>query len=537
MSSEAIRPIGESILERVAGLSSLVVDRRSDLAQLISIKRIVIVGSSCTGKSTLVDAVRDDLELSGPVDVPVRAITRAARQNDSFIENKTLSEAEFLAAAQRGAIEISWIRKIEGGMETRYGFKRHRADTKLSVLSGNNALLGNPESIKPTGILDKDTLWIGINAPEELRAERMKERSPDFDPKKVAYRMGELASSVRGRVHLVIENHGENEKTAPADLVTLVKEVLYQSMKEHIITGGSAYTDIDVLACCHAYQQLMSLIGRNAKAVLPAPFNATIPQCVRSWELNIETVPPEDSKERDFVLMDVSNPEFFPDFVDQSKIAALFDHHFGHENDWGEKIGGKAKIEAIGSCATLVWEEFKQRGLQDHISPVNANLLYMAIVANTLDLKASVTTEKDRAALVELAQYTDLPSDWKAGYYHEIEAAMMEDLPSAIRNDTKHVEIGGQSYKIAQIELWDASKLLAREDLLSQVRQSLGTDGDRWLLSVISISEGKNHLITTNEALATQLKELYPLQSSSQGHLVTDRLILRKEILRDLRVA
>jgi len=46
--------------------------------------------------------------------------------------------------------------------------------------------------------------------------------------------------------------------------------------KLHMVVGGSAYADIDVLACIAAYTQLLNLKGYQAQGIITGPWNQTI---------------------------------------------------------------------------------------------------------------------------------------------------------------------------------------------------------------------------------------------------------------------
>jgi len=43
-----------------------------------------------------------------------------------------------------------------------------------------------------------------------------------------------------------------------------------------MVVGGSAYADIDVLACIAAYTQLLNLKGYQAQGIITGPWNQTI---------------------------------------------------------------------------------------------------------------------------------------------------------------------------------------------------------------------------------------------------------------------
>ena len=117
--------------------------------------------------------------------------------------------------------------------------------------------------------------------------------------------------------------------------------------KNTVITSGSRYTDIDVLACAIAYAEL-----KNATPVLPGAFNATIPESIRKWPLKYETQHPQNANE--FIMVDVSNPDYFPNFVQKNQISEVWDHRKGFENYWGNK----GHINQVGACATQIFELF-----------------------------------------------------------------------------------------------------------------------------------------------------------------------------------
>jgi len=77
-----------------------------------------------------------------------------------------------------------------------------------------------------------------------------------------------------------------------------------------IVTSGTKYTDVDVLACATAYSDLLNLLNKPATAVLYGPLNASITKTVKSWKLNYKSR--HSPKPKDcFVLVDTSNPDVF----------------------------------------------------------------------------------------------------------------------------------------------------------------------------------------------------------------------------------
>ena len=162
------------------------------------------------------------------------------------------------------------------------------------------------------------------------------------------------------------------------------------------VTSGSAYTDIDALACAIGYAELC-----GCDAVLPGKFNSTIPQCVQDFGFKYLTGFRKDYDS--FVIVDMSDPRYLPDCVSVDKVEMVFDHHLGFADFWQEKC----QIESIGACATMIFELFKD------VKPSvkTANLLYTAIFANTLNFKAKVTTDRDLRAAEKLKNFINLPTD------------------------------------------------------------------------------------------------------------------------------
>ena len=166
-----------------------------------------------------------------------------------------------------------------------------------------------------------------------------------------------------------------------------------------VITAGQKYSDIDILACAVAYKNLCDLQGRPAKVVLPGPINSSVTEEIKTWDFTIENELIGEPDSHEYVLVDVSQPNYFAKFVIQEKIVEIYDHHCEFEDYWKEKLHNKAVIDPIGACATLIWEEFVKANLADKISPVSANLLSTAILSNTLNLQAQITSPRDKQAL------------------------------------------------------------------------------------------------------------------------------------------
>jgi len=516
---------------------SIDVKRPDRLDSLLNIHKVVVVGSSGTGKTTVVNAARD---VDG-VHVPKRFLTRPPRANDDFTENGHLTPDQFSDGIDSGEIAVYWTRNMEGDRTERYGFvPTSPEDGVVTVLSGNNALYNNRVSINPDGVLDDETVWVGVYASVETLIARLEARSPDMvsdRPGEFAYRISDLPENVLPHVDFVVNTDGEfGDGRGPDDFRQLVCRLVELARREYVVTSGAKYADIDVLASVAAYSELLRLLGKNARAVVTAPFNETVSSTVRSWSLPVEQSFEADSENVRFVLADVSDPKYAEPFVDKDRVVQVFDHHAGMEDFWGDRlVEGSSHIEPVGACATLIWERFKAYGKDGQISTTVANLLYTAIYSNTLALNSSVTTERDRTALDELSRYVELPDDWGAQYYREIEENIVSDVVGAVSNDTKRFDIDGRNYAIAQLEVWDAGRLLADPDFIEKIKAGMAIDDSvdkRWFLNLVSIGEGVSYIVTSSGFMQAELGSTISVNFSSGGPIgVTNQLFLRKQII------
>ena len=298
-----------------------------------------------------------------------------------------------------------------------------------------------------------------------------------------------------------------------------------------IITGGVGHTDIDLLACAIAYKEFFDLQYIDSKAVIISKFNETIPNTVRNWNFKYETNFTDTAEE--VILVDVSNPDVLPNFATKDNIKEVWDHRRGYEQYWQNLIE-KHNIEIVGSCATLIWERFRELNLDNKISKISANLLYTAIISNTLNTKAMITHKRDINALNELKKHIDLPENWASIYYKETDYGINSNIEQAIKNDKKNVTINNKKYSIGQLELFSAKYVLSQKDIVLTAETVLKPDSDLWFLNIPCISEGKNYFITSSKEMQKKLSSKIDINFKN-GIATCPQIMLRKEIMHILR--
>lgn len=303
-------------------------------------------------------------------------------------------------------------------------------------------------------------------------------------------------------------------------------------MHQNIVTSGQRFTDIDALACAVAYSELLVLDGKESEVVLPGILNASVTQAIKDWGIEYTLSP--TFTDADYTIVDVSDPLHMAECVTEDRIVKIFDHHLGFEDYWQERIGERAHIEFIGSCATLIWEEYRKRNQQEHISTLSRHLLAVAILSNTLNFGAQMTHERDQQAFQELQALHPLSDEWRAQYFADQEEAVNEDIAKALLNDTKIITDLNLKHPlvIGQLELWNGSDFLAKNtELIKQTLESFKSE--YWFMSIPSLKEKKNYIYTENPEVKELLSRVLDITFEGERG-VTKKLWLRKEILREL---
>lgn len=297
-----------------------------------------------------------------------------------------------------------------------------------------------------------------------------------------------------------------------------------------VVTSGARYIDIDAYACCVAYAELLNLLNKPAAAVSTAVWNESITKSLRALKAPLST-DYSPSPDDEFVIVDLSDPAHIDRIVDLERVIEVFDHHPGFEQYWTEKLGEASHIDFIGAAATLIYEQWAKTGRLEQMSMVSAELLAAAILDNTLNFGAGVTTEKDREAYKFLVKHANLDDSWVAKYFTECQESTLSNLDKALRNDTKFLKFSGlgEELCLGQMVVWDAKRVIADE--LNTLASALGGMRDTWMANVVSISEGKSYFVAQNDKVKTWAEDLLGVRFDNSV-ATADRLWLRKEIMK-----
>ena len=294
-----------------------------------------------------------------------------------------------------------------------------------------------------------------------------------------------------------------------------------------IITGAKPYIDIDAYAGIIAFAELLNLQGIPAKGGTTSTLNGSITPAARDWggELLVDPnfKPADDDT---FTIIDVANYEALDAMVDIDRVDEIIDHHPGFNAFWQARLGDKADLAMVGAACTLVFEHWERAGLVDQMSQTSARLLICGLLDNTLNFKARITTDRDHHAHSELLKRANLPDSWTEQYFNDCQQQITANPLHALQDDTKLLPLQKQIIPASQIVVWDAAPLLHH---LPELIAEMGKAGPAWMINIVSIKEGHNHIVCADQATQKTLAAVVgtPFQANVA---VTDRLWLRKEL-------
>lgn len=293
-----------------------------------------------------------------------------------------------------------------------------------------------------------------------------------------------------------------------------------------VVTSGSKYIDIDAYASCIAYANLLNLKGKEAKAVSSAKMNESILASLLKLNIGLDNYKP--SNEDEFVIIDVSNKAYFDKIVNEDKIIEVIDHHVGYEEYWKNKLQDKSKIEFVGAVATLIVELYEKEGLIHKITKEIAILLISAILDNTLNLKAKVTSKRDITAYEKLERIIQ-DRKYPEKYFLECQSQINKDLKLAIENDTKTEYVSSILPPVfSQLTIWDKEDVLRDKDIIYTVLNNIG---NKWMSNLICLKDGKSYVIAQDLEVQKNLEKLFHKKFKTDI-MELDNVWLRKEIMK-----
>lgn len=292
-----------------------------------------------------------------------------------------------------------------------------------------------------------------------------------------------------------------------------------------VLTVGKSYVEIDGYASCLAYRELLKMQGIKARFVTKASLNYSVTKSLLDLPYSIDDYKINDADK--FVMLDLSNKEFFPSFVKEENIIELIDHHLGFEEYWNKQLNEKAVIEPIGSVATIIVEKYEESNLLQKMDKSIAKLLMAAILDNTLNFTAKITSDRDKNAYNKLQEIIG-ELNFANTYFNECQNTIEENLEKSIINDLKHQKTNEYLPDIiGQLTIWDINRLINK---IQKIRKIMYDHGDKWIINIISLKDNASYVIASDDEVKENVNKLFNCDYNND-FLMLKPARLRKEIM------
>lgn len=235
------------------------------------------------------------------------------------------------------------------------------------------------------------------------------------------------------------------------------------------LTTSYLNPDLDGVACAVAMAELLHQQGKDARGVI---FGS--PSLEAKWFLETFRIPTPPNGQPflvpgvEVVLLDASNPLDLAFPVDV--VVEIIDHRQAHRADAFPNVRN-VQVELVGSCATLVAERMRTAG----VTPAQntARLLVGAIVSNTVNFRAPVTTDRDHVVFAWLKPIAALPTTFVTDMFTAKSDLRGDQLREALVGDYTIKEFGTHRIVGFQLEASGIAELYRtrREEIEAIMRE------------------------------------------------------------------
>lgn len=286
--------------------------------------------------------------------------------------------------------------------------------------------------------------------------------------------------------------------------------------------------DLDGVSCAYAYAELFGKTDQKAIAMIDS--TPTIEAAWMLHKLGISLPQLSVTQEDVIVLVDTNHLDAIHSSIKPEQVIEIIDHH--QYGDAKQFTQARVQIEFVGAAATLIAEKFKTRDMIP--SAAAATLLYAGITSNTLNFKASVTTERDITMAEWLRGITSISDGVIQEMFRVKSDFTGKNIKEVILLDlNRPKQFGAKKISWGQLEMIGVNKLLTER--LDEIKKALwdinkSFSSDYCILSCIDLDEGTTTFIYNTSEEKKIIQSILDVKEND-SYLIYPKVILRKEIL------
>ncbi|MGD0729457.1 MAG: DHHA2 domain-containing protein [Candidatus Micrarchaeaceae archaeon] len=297
---------------------------------------------------------------------------------------------------------------------------------------------------------------------------------------------------------------------------------------ENLIVTSYEYPDLDGAACTYAYSEFLNKNGNHSIAKLYGKLNEETNFVLDFFKIKFKHN--KMNKNCDFVLVDASDLIHLSKKVESKRVIEIIDHR--KVNQIEKFPNAKIQMEFVGAAATLVAERFYYNKIA--ISRESSALLYSAIISNTINFHANVTTKRDTKMALWLKANLHIPKN----YIHKmfVHKSTFNSIGSAL-DDLGISEMNKKRVGIIQLEIVNLRKFVNSniKEIEKELRKiKISQKLDYLFLTCIDVEKYFNEFVCVDENTKKLLEAALKIRFKNSSATL-NRIIMRKEIAPKLK--
>lgn len=287
--------------------------------------------------------------------------------------------------------------------------------------------------------------------------------------------------------------------------------------------------DLDGVSCGYAYEEYLNKTGQVAKFVLFGSYQEEVSFLMDKFNIpRIHSIVDVTNNSK-IIIVDASDIRGLPKKIIPKKVIEVIDHRSFINK--AEFPNAKFEIELVGSAATIIAEKFYKN--KTELTHASAILLFYAIISNTINFKAKVTTSRDLIIGEWLKSIIGNDANYIKDIFEYKTQHLKVSKKSFLENHSAFFIISGKQIGIIQLEISNAKDFLKSNkskccSILLDIKIEFNLDSI--FITIIDIFDEFN-LFLTNEIETEQLlKNVINVEFRNK---VAQRagIIMRKEIV------
>ena len=229
------------------------------------------------------------------------------------------------------------------------------------------------------------------------------------------------------------------------------------------------------------------------------------------------------------ILVDHNESSQSVEGLNEAYIMEVVDHHKIGDLSTNDPIN--VRNMAVGSTNTIVYRMFKEQNIE--IPYEIAGLMLSGILADTLGLKSSTTTELDIITVKKLAQQMNL--NYKKYYLEMLKAGTSIDgltKLEVLTQDYKNFQIDYKKYAIGQTITMDIDNIMKDMDEYLNIMEEKKIKNDLEFILFIATDVIKNgsYIFYTNNC-EEMIKECFNLDDVYEGVFIEGMTSRKKQVV------